>query len=398
MKILHVITGLSVGGAEMTLYRLLAHRESADKLSHVVSLTPPGPLGGCIRDLGIPVSTANMRCGVPGLMGFVRLVGVLRRFQPDLIQTWMYHADFCGAIAARLTGRTPVIWDIQNGSLDKSKSKLGTRMAAKACASLSKSGPARIVCCSQSSREIHHAMGYQRDRMLVIPNGCDTTVFKADASCRLSVRRELGINGEILIGLSARFDPQKDHQNFVEAAGRVLEREHNVRFVLFGSGVTWDNPRLAKWVHHTGHPDRFFLLGLRDDIPRLTAALDIAALASAYGEGLPLVVGEAMSCEVPCVVTDVGDCKLLVSDTGKAVPARNSPALAVGLEELIKMGAAARKALGQAARKRIQTSFSLNEMVRQYYELYREIAGARVAPRNQESVYAVPALPGTRRP
>jgi len=386
MKILHIITGLSVGGAEMTLYRLLAHPRSGGAQSAVISLVPPGPLGDRIREIGIDVHTANMRRGMPGLHGLIRLIHLVRQVQPDLVQTWMYHADLCGATATRLAGSMPVVWDIQNGTLDPTKSRLGTRLTARACAALSRTLPDRIVCCSHSTREIHQAMGYRPERMLVIPNGCDTDVFKPDPEARQSVRKELGIGDEILIGLSARFDPQKDHRNFIDASGRLLQRGLNVRFLLFGSGITADNLQLTEMIQRTGRSDRFHLLGLRADTARLNAALDVAVLSSAYGEGLPLAVGEAMSSEVPCVVTDVGDSGRLVGGTGRIVPARDAAALANALAEMIRMGRGGRLELGRAARRRIQECFSLDEMVRRYYELYTGILESGHSGRNSTTL------------
>ncbi|MBT9173999.1 MAG: N-acetyl-alpha-D-glucosaminyl L-malate synthase [Syntrophomonadaceae bacterium] len=220
---------------------------------------------------------------------------------------------------------------------------------------------------------MHAELGYVRDKMTVIPNGFDLEVFKPDPASRLSVRRELGLPEDaVLVGLVARFDRQKDHRNFVHAAGKVAAEYPGARFLLCGSGVTAENRELDGWLRAAGVRDRCHLLGQREDVPRLMAALDVA-VSSSLGEAFPLVVGEAMSCGVPCVVTDVGDSALIVGDTGKVVPSEDFAALACGIGELLEAGAERRSLLGEAARRRIGEHVSLPDMVAAYERLYREI-------------------------
>ena len=168
----------------------------------------------------------------------------------------------------------------------------------------------------------------------------------------------------------ARFDPQKDHRNLVQAAGLLKERGVDCCFVLCGNGADAKNAQLIGWIRDASVEDRFFLLGPRDDIPTITAGLDIACLSSAHGEGFPNVLGEAMACEVPCVATDVGDSADIVGDTGRIVPPRNPEALAGAIGELIEMGHEGRKQLGRAARERIKEKFELGRVVKRYERLY----------------------------
>jgi glycosyltransferase involved in cell wall biosynthesis len=121
-------------------------------------------------------------------------------------------------------------------------------------------------------------------------------------------------------------------------------------------------------------------------MPTVTAALDISVLSSTV-EGFPNVVGEAMSCGVPCVVTDVGDCAWIVGDTGRTVPARDSQSLANAMAELIALGPDGRRGLGERARQRIAKDFALDAVVRQYQDVYEEVCveskhvRARLSPR-----------------
>jgi len=171
-----------------------------------------------------------------------------------------------------------------------------------------------------------------------------------------------------------RFHPQKDHHNFVRAASLLHQDRPDVWFVLCGFGVSWANKELTSLIEEAGIRNRCCLLGLRDDIPRLTAAFDIASLSSSYGEAFPNVVNEAMSCGVPCVVTDVGDAALIVGQTGLVVPPRNPDALAQGWLKMLVLGREGRAPLGMEARQRIRELFNLPEIVARYQNLFEELA------------------------
>jgi glycosyltransferase involved in cell wall biosynthesis len=188
------------------------------------------------------------------------------------------------------------------------------------------------------------------------------------------VREELGISQEaLLIGLVGRFDPQKDHRNFVEAAARLRTDCPQVHFLLCGDGVNWNNAELTGWIGEAGLRQQFHLLGRREDMPRLTAALDISSTSSSYGEGFPNVIGEAMACGVACAITDVGDSAFIVGETGLVVPPRDPEALAQAWKKLIEMGPEGRQKLGETARKRILENFSLPDIVARYEALYKEV-------------------------
>jgi glycosyltransferase involved in cell wall biosynthesis len=375
MKTTHVITGLDTGGAETMLYRLLLHTDRKAFESRVISLTDVGPIGEKIRALGVPVEELGMRRGVPNPLGVLWLARRLSLHPPDVVQTWMYQADLIGGLAVRLAGGFPVAWGIHSSHLDPRIVKRLKIWTVRACALSSRWLPARIVCCSEASRQVHAELGYVAEKMLVIPNGSDLTAFKPDPEARLSVREELGLlEGAPLIGLVARFDPPKDHRNFVRAAAVLHHMLPEAHFVLCGDGITWENTELARWIEAAGIRARCHLLGRRQDIPRLTAALDVASSSSSYGEAWPLVIGEAMACGVPCVVTDVGDSALIVGETGRVVPPKNPEALADAWYKLLATGSDRRAWLGLAARRRIEERFGLSNAVAKYEELYTELA------------------------
>lgn len=374
MKILHIITGLNTGGAEMMLYKLVSRMNRNKFDIQVILLTDIGPIGKKIEDLGIPVSALGMKRGIPNPQMVFKLARWLKKYRPDIIQTWMYHSDLIGGLAAKMSGNIPVVWGIHHSNLDPKGNKRTTIWTAKVCARFSRWLPVKIVCCSEASKRVHTALGYAAEKMVVIPNGFDLNLFKPDLEEGTLVRQELGIPEDtIIIGMVGRFDPQKDHLNFIKAAALLQKEIPDVQFLLCGDDIIWENHKLSKWIEDAGLSNNFHLLGRRDDIPQIMTALNIAS-SSSYGEGFPNVVGEAMACGVPCVVTDVGDSALIVGDTGIVVPPKDSNDLALAWKELIEIGKDRRQRLGDNARRRIREKFSLPSVVERYEELYKCVA------------------------
>ncbi len=243
----------------------------------MISLTEKGAVGLDLEASGVAVQAMNMSRAVPNPLSLFRLSSVLRKWRPDVVQTWLYHGDLVGGLAAKLAGRRRVVWNIRHSSLDPRHDRRSTIWCAKACAALSGRLPSVIVCNSDAGASIHAGLGYDGGRMRIIPNGVDVETFRPDASARSDVRGELGVPGDgFLIGLIGRFHPQKDHRTFVRAAGRLASLDGRTHFVLCGENVTRDNPDLASWIEATGHEDRFHPLGVRSDVPRITAALDVS--------------------------------------------------------------------------------------------------------------------------
>jgi glycosyltransferase involved in cell wall biosynthesis len=369
ITVLHLITGLQAHGAEMMLYKLVAHSDRARFRHVVVSMTGEGALGEQIKALDIPLYSLGMRRGLANPIAAVRFLILLRRVAPDVVQTWLYHADLlglCGALALRI----PVVWNIQ------ASYHLGLKsLPSKLCARLS-SLPATVIVNSEEGRAIHARFGYHPKRWAVLPNGFDTRQFVPDKQAREAVRRELNLpDGAVLIGMMARFDPQKDHRTFFHAARVISQQNPMAYFLLAGREMTLENAVIRQLVDEGKLHARTFLLGERFDMPRLTAALDIASLSSTFGEGFPGVVCEAMACEVPCVVTNIGASGSMVGDTGRVVPPRNPQALAAAWQELLRLPTGERAALGRRARERVKVLYSLEKIVQQYEEIYEGLAG-----------------------
>jgi len=373
-RIIHIINDLSIGGAEMMLYKLLleVNRERFDPV--VVSLRNRGLLNSRIEALGVPVHSVAMRLPLPTPTSCWRLMRLVRRLNPDLVQGWMYHGNLAAQIAVALA-RLPVtvVWNVRQSLYDFNYEKRLTAAVIKLSARLSNL-PARIIYNSRLLAAAQHgALGYQSQNSLVIPNGFITNLFTPSPEARRCVRTELGVAEDaLLIGLVGRYHPVKDHANFLQAAAILLRSHSDVQFVLCGEGVNWMNPALCSLIHELNLAERIHLLDQRDDMARITAALDIAT-SSSCAESFPNVIGEAMSCGVPCVVTDVSDLVWIVGETGRVVPPRNAEALADGMRELVEMGPEGRTALGKAARERVINHFPVNEIESLYEALYEDV-------------------------
>lgn len=372
-RIVFIITGLSTGGAEMMLLKVLERLDRQRFAPHVISLTTLGELATRIAALDIPVEAVGLKPGLPSPSGFFRLVQMLKRMNPDVVHTWMYHADLLGGLAGRLAGVSAIGWCIRNSNLDRDKTKFSTRAVVGLCALISKWVPSRILSCSEKARQIHVARGYVAEKMVVVPNGFDLTRFKPDNDARYRIRAELDITEQTpLIGLIGRFDPQKNHAGFFEAAAVLHRQMPQVHFVLVGHGIDINNAALMQAITQAGVLANTHLLGLRNDMPELMAALDVLA-SSSYGEAFPNVLGEAMACGVPCAVTDVGDSAYIVGDTGRVVASGDMRGLAAALEELLALPLSEKAALGERARARVAEHFEIGGVVRHYEDFYESL-------------------------
>jgi glycosyltransferase involved in cell wall biosynthesis len=381
MRVMHVITGLSTGGAETMLLKLLS--AASQRMEHVVvSLGDEGTIGPRIAALGVPVHCLGLKRNAPNPFRALSILPLAQRIAPQLIQGWMYHGNLMASLAAvalrktaprNVLGQKPVLWNIRQTVYDLRRERWLTAKLIRQGARLS-SGPAAIIYNSQTSASQHEELGYRAEKRVIIPNGFDCQVLRPDEAARKAVRAELGITDDtVLVGLVARYHPMKDHVGFLKAAALVVQSHPQTRFVLVGAGVSSTQPELAEGIQQNELGDRVILLRERSDIPRLNNAFDIGCSASAWGEGFSNSIGEAMACGVPCAVTNVGDSAYIVADTGFVAPPRASEALAEAIGRLIEIGQPGRQQIGAKARKRIETEFSLSAIVEKYENLYLAI-------------------------
>lgn len=329
----------------------------------IISLTRDAAQADSLRESGVEVYSLGMRSGIPSPFAFVRLVRLLRRFQPTVLITWLYHSDLLGTLAGRVAGVPRVVWNVRCSEVDFTHYARSTELTVRLLSRMS-GWPWAVATNSMSGRASHERLGYHPARWLHLPNGFDTDEWHPNEADRAEVRAELGLfEGDVLVGMIARVDPLKDHGTFLAAAVRVGARFSRARFVLIGKGT--------ELLAVPGElRAKLYCLGERFDVQRQLRAFDIAVLSS-IAEGFPNVIGEAMATGVPCVVTDVGDAATIVGETGYVVPPRDPEALGEAIGKLIENGATTRVRLGRLARQRIADGWSIQRVAKNYEQLWR---------------------------
>lgn len=372
MRVLHVITGLKTGGAEMMLLRTVEELRKQGVECAVASVTGHGAIAEKLLCSGVQVADLGVVTPVQAFRAPSRLRRVIEHVLPDIVHSWMYHANVLTHLAVRGIKRTvPVVTSIHHSLENEKGASVSRRLARRLDARLSR-GSASIFFASSRGLEQHIAYGYPAERALFLPNGFDVERFVPNPDVRRKTRVELGVGkDEFLVGCVARVAPEKDHRTFLRAAREFSTICDRARFVLVGRGVSPSNEALLQLVEGEGVRERVILLGERPDIPALLAAMDVACLSSVT-EGFPLVLGEAMASGLSCVATNVGDCALLLGDEGIIVPRGDHVAIAQALRSLDLLGPEGRESLGLRARTRVMSEFSMDRYLSRLRTTYQD--------------------------
>jgi glycosyltransferase involved in cell wall biosynthesis len=370
LRVLHVVTGLGLGGAETVLSRVIA---ATPGITHeVICLSGPQWYSDVLEARGIRVHHLNMRSvSTSGLMRIRRLI---RDSGPNVIQCWMYRANLLGGLVGRFSG-VPTIWNIRCSSLDRLG--ISPRLVAYAGGALAPWVSDFVINCSIRSSDLHRKLGYGRAPGAVIPNGYDTSQFAPDKSVRKKLREELGISPDtFLIGSISRWDPQKDIHNLLAALRLAADHGVAAKCLLVGGGLDDRNDDLRNEILRCGCSDLVLTVGRRADVNELANAIDLHVLSS-ITEGFPNVVAETMLSGTPNVVTDVGDAAMIVGDTGWVVPPRDPHRLAQSIESAYNEWRLSPKQWHRRekmARKRVVDNFSLDRMIEAYEDVWRRFA------------------------
>ncbi|WP_077299880.1 glycosyltransferase [Aquaspirillum sp. LM1] len=360
-------TALGTGGAEMALFRVLNALRPKGVQPLVVSIM--ALQGEHFPEMGIEIRSLDMPRARLNWQAVSRLRAIVKEFQPDIVQGWMYHSNVLAHLAryfAASQRHIPLAIAIRSSMTIFAQEKRLTRLVVHLDAWLSRWAD-RIFYVSRLGAQQHTNFGYSSQQAMVIPNGFDCSVFHPMPEARLSVCEELGLSPNCpLIGLIARWQPLKNHRGFFAAAAMLVRQYPDANFLCIGRGCSADNPEVLACVpeeiRHQVH-----LLAERGDIPRLTAALDIAVNAS-HAEAFPNVVGEAMACGIPMVVTDVGDSAWILDGCGRVVMPRDDFALSDAMAALLALPQHERKQLGHQACNRIVEHFSLAAVADHYFQ------------------------------
>jgi glycosyltransferase involved in cell wall biosynthesis len=362
IDVMHVITGLGMGGAETMLVQLTAALQARGLSQHVVSLKADDARAGDVaQGVGVTLLRTRGLADVPRTMW--ALARMVNRMRPRIIQGWMYHGNLAASLAHNVCAGKPqrkLFWNLRASNMDAERYGGVIRGSAR----LSRQVDV-VIANSEAGIAFHRGHGFRPRRFALIDNGIDIDRFKPSAEHRQQVRAELAIPNDAIVVLHmARVDPMKDHATFLAA----MQRLPSVVGILAGDG-TQDLPL----------PPNARALGLRRDTEKLFAAADIVASTSAFGEGFSNVIAEGMSAGLVPVVTDVGDARRIVGETGTIVPPRDPGAFAQALAAVVAMPGADRIRCGLQARDRIVSDFTVELAVSRYLQNYSANSGPQEA-------------------
>jgi glycosyltransferase involved in cell wall biosynthesis len=344
---MHVITSLHGGGAERLLTNLVTQQSSTNGHAYVVCLQGEGVFLPTVEAAGVEVIDLGIRHRRNALDGLFRLAKLIRKRRPAVVQGWMYPANVFASLALCLAGRrgTQLIWGIFCS--DICSSQYPWKNLFRRLGKLFSPYVDGIIYNAGQARDFHHSFGFREPRWLVIPNCLDTKKFSRDPCLRQPVRRELGVPDDaIMVVTVARVDPMKNWAGVLDAVRDIP----GVITVGVGKG-TDELPQQPGFIG----------LGWRDDVQHLLSAADIFLLASVFGEGTSMALVEAMSCSLPCVVTDVGGNSTIIGDAGIVVPPRHISPIR---DALLRLAGDSwlREEMGRAAQARISTGHSADDV------------------------------------
>ena len=368
MKILHIITGLGDGGAEHTLFKICKYDIKNEHI--VISLKENGKYFSLLKKLGIKVYSLNFK--FYSIIKFIILIRLISYLKPDIVQTWLVHADLLGGISARLAGIKNIIWNIRYSNIQIGKAKLTTILIIRFLSILSYLIPKFIVTVSKKAKKIYELTGYNKKIFKFIPNGYDLSILKSNKHQKINFKKIIRIKENTpLIGNVARYDPQKDHLNLLNALSLIRLKNINFFCVLVGLNINKKNISLVSDIKRLNLSKHIKLLGQNDNISQVMNGLDLHVLSSSYGEGFPNVVAESMACGTPCIVTDIGDSAYVIGKTGWIVPPKSSIKLARAIEKaLIEKDTIKWNKRCKKARLRVKENFSIGNMIKLYNKVW----------------------------
>lgn len=374
LNVLHVITGLGSGGAENVLLQVCKRKAG---LRHVViCLKEAGVYVRRLKGAGVPTHCLGLRRFwqiIPGVFHLTRWIKITK---PDVVQTWMYHADFMGGVAGKLTGPVPVIWGVRASDAFRMPGYFQLRPLVALCGFFSRILPSRIVFNSHDGARVHADIGYPPNHCEVIPNGVDSDYFAPDSAARIRMRRSWSLaDCQPVLGTVARWDSIKNHALLAEALQALSVTTPQWHAVWIGPGMSHYNRELIMLLDRFSIRQKVSLLGPTTDLRGVLNGIDLHVLPS-KSEGFPNVLAEAMACGTPCVATRVGDVERIVGKTGWLVNSGDPGALAEVLHQALRSMKNRRTWAVRSAscRRRMIQHFGVDRMVGAYARIWHDVA------------------------
>lgn len=368
-RVLHIITGLDLGGAERSLVNLLGATKGDDVEHVVLSLSDLGHYGPELQTMGFAVYALNLRTPRGLLIALVRLRKLITQISPNVIQGWMYHGNIIASLANFIMRSSlPIIWNIRQSLYDINSEKISTRVVIILLKLISYRAYC-IIYNSNQSRDHHESFGFNKKNSLVISNGFDVSRWRPSRRRRKIFREEIGLSeNDPVVGFVGRYHLQKDVPTFLRACAIAMNENPDLHVVIVGEGLTSANPALGSFIARLPS-QRTHMLGARTDIETVFSGLDFFCLSSS-SEAFPNVLGEAMACAVPSIVTNVGECAAMVPKADYVVAVGDYMTMAKKIVEFSNMKQECRNIIGQTLRRRIKIFYSLQSTIDAYEKLY----------------------------
>jgi glycosyltransferase involved in cell wall biosynthesis len=359
VRLLLVIRDLDIGGAQRQVINLANKLAARGHEVAILPFYPRGRLSHGVANHRVRIFDGAKRGRWDLWSPFIDLRRALSAFKPDCVYSFLSLASIFVGVHRLLEPHPRWLFGYRHSEMDIAKYAWQDGVMYRFEAWLSRNADC-IIANSNAGALNAKRWGFRAERIRVVPNGIETDYFHPSPALRETTRQKWGMAaGTMLIGLVGRIDPMKDHMNFINAA-RALKKTHpHVRFACIGDGSREALEKLKDAAIHLDVGDTVLWLGAQSDMAGVYNALDVLCLPSAFGEGFPNVVGEAMACGVSCVVSDVGDSALVVGGLGQVVPPGDSTALAAALAAALDARCAK---LALTCRERIENEFSMERL------------------------------------
>ncbi len=302
MKIFHIITSLSYGGAQEILSKIVLNQNSSNITHIVLSLKDLSHYGKILKQKNIKCYELNINSNKLNIfIKFLKLIKILKIEKPNLIQSWMYHSDLLGSIASVIL-KIPIYWCLVNFSLDPKTTKLNTRITSKLCAIISHFIPKKIISCSKNASNSHIKLGYKKNIFF------NTDLGISIDKQMIIYKKKFNRNEDFVIGCIGRWDLQKNHKNLILAFNEIIKNQNykNFKLILAGPNIDNNNKYLFDFIKNLKLENYIKLLGYIDNLDNFYNSIHLNILPS-IGEAFPISLLESMIRKKIVIATNVGE-------------------------------------------------------------------------------------------
>jgi glycosyltransferase involved in cell wall biosynthesis len=369
--ILFLIRSLGYGGTDRQVIALATNLHQRGESVAVATFYSSDIWGSDLDAAGVRCYSLE-KTGRWDFLFLFRLVRLVRQSRPAIIYSLLGTANIIGLLCKLLLPNIRMVWSVRASNMDLQRYGWLDRLVYRVECALSRFADL-IIANSHAGLRAALEHGFPKEKSVVIANGIDTNRFTPDPRARETMRSVFGLaEYNIVIGLVGRLDPMKDHPTFLKAAA-LLAENREVRFLCVGDGPKPYQSRLGAMAKELGIDTQVIWLTAVQDMAAVYNAMDVMTSSSSFGEGFSNVIGEAMACGVPCVVTDVGDAQLIIGETGYVVPPEDPAALCLGWRRMLAMDPQAKSSFAKEARSRILRYYGLERLVTDTWDALKAI-------------------------